>query len=186
MSDWIIEGLPWAMKIVDDTLVWASDLSTLEQRVEEVLERCKQIKITISMKKFQIAEELIFAGYIFGNNGIKPDPEKVECIQNFPRPESVTNIRSFLGMANQLAFLLLHYFHMSVQMRKLTGKGVHWQWLPEHEEEFTKLKNVLSGKLVVQPYDPDVPVTVLTDASRPFGLGSVSYTHLTLPTIYSV
>ena len=63
MSDWIVEGLPWAMKIVDDKLVWASDLSTLEQRVEEVLEHCKQINITISMKKFQIAEEFIFAHF---------------------------------------------------------------------------------------------------------------------------
>ena len=55
-SDWIVEGLPWAMKIVDDTLVWASDLQTLEERVKEVLERCKQINITISKKKFEIAE----------------------------------------------------------------------------------------------------------------------------------
>ena len=57
-SDWIVEGLPWAMKIVDDTLVWASDLQTLEKRVVEVLERCKQINITISKKKFEIAEQL--------------------------------------------------------------------------------------------------------------------------------
>ena len=56
-------------------------------------------------------------------------------------------------------------------MRKLTGKGVQWQWLPEHEDEFKKLKNMLAGKLVVQPYDPDVPITILTDASRLFGLG---------------
>ena len=100
-SDWIVEGLPWAMKIVDDTLVWASDLQTLEERVTEVLERCKQINITISKKKFEIADQLIFAGYIFGAEGIKPDPEKVECIQNFPQPTSATDIRSFLGMANQ-------------------------------------------------------------------------------------
>ena len=43
--------------------------------------------------------------------------------------------------------------------------------MPEHEDEFKKLKNVLAGKLVVQPYDPDVPITILTDASRLFGLG---------------
>ena len=30
---------------------------------------------------------------------------------------------------------------------------------------------MLAGKLVVQPYDPDVPITILTDASRLFGLG---------------
>ena len=68
-SDWIVEGFPWAMKIVDDTLVWASDLHTLEQRVTQVLERCKQLNITISKKKFQIAEELVFAGYVFGAEG---------------------------------------------------------------------------------------------------------------------
>ena len=144
-----------------------------------MLERCKEINITISKKKFEIAEQLIFAGYIFGAEGIKPDPEKVECIQNFPQPTSATDIRSFLGMANQLAFFLPDYSHMSVQMRKLTGKGVQWQWLPEHEEEFSKLKNVLAGKLVVQPYDPELPVTILTDASRLFGLGfALSLIHI--------
>ena len=115
MSDWIVEGLPWT--IVEVNLVWASDLSTLEKRVEEVLERCKKINITISMKKFDIAEELIFAGYIFGAEGIKPDPQKVECIKNFPQLASATDIRWFLGMANQLAFFLPDYSHMSVQMR---------------------------------------------------------------------
>lgn len=48
---------------------------------------------------------------------------------------------------------------------------MQWQSLPEHEEEFSKLKNVLSGKLTVHPYDLDVPVTILTCASRLFGLG---------------
>ena len=88
-----------------------------------------------------------------------------------PRPTSATDVRAFLGMANQLAFFLPDYSHMSVQMRKLTGKGVVWQWLPEHEDEFNRLKNVLAGDLVVQPYNPELDVTILTDASRLFGLG---------------
>ena len=44
--------------------------------------------------------------------------------------------------------------------------------MPEHEDEFKKLKNVLAGKLVVQLYDLDVPITILTDASRLFDSGS--------------
>ena len=93
MSDWIVEGMPWAMKIVDDTLIWVGDMKTLEARVEQVLERCKEINVTISKKKFQIAQRLIFAGYIFSAEGIKPDPSKVECIQNFPRPVCATDVR---------------------------------------------------------------------------------------------
>ena len=89
----------------------------------------------------------------------------MECIQNFPRPACATDVRAFLGMANQLEFFLPDYSHMSVQVRKLTGKGVIWQWLPEHEDEFNRPKNVLAGDLVVQPYNPELDVTILTDAS---------------------
>ena len=41
-SDKIIMGLPWARKIVDDTLIWAKDMTILEQRVRTVLDRCRQ------------------------------------------------------------------------------------------------------------------------------------------------
>ena len=47
-SDKIIIGLPWARKIVDDTLIWAEDIKTLEERVRTVLDRCKQCNVTIS------------------------------------------------------------------------------------------------------------------------------------------
>ena len=130
------------------------------------------------IKKFEISQELAFAGYIFGANGIRPDPGKVECIQKFPMPTCATDVRSFLGIANQLAFFLPDYAHMSVQLRKLTGSGTVWQWLPEHEEEFNRLKDVLAEDLVVQPYDPELPVTILTDASRLFGLGFAMVQHM--------
>ena len=47
MSDWIVEGMPWAMKIVDDTLIWAGDLETLQARIEQVLQRCKELNICL-------------------------------------------------------------------------------------------------------------------------------------------
>ena len=40
--------MPWAMKIVDDTLVWAETLETLQERVEKVLMLCRDINITIA------------------------------------------------------------------------------------------------------------------------------------------
>ena len=49
-SDIIIAGLPYAMKIVDDTIIWAGNESELEERVTTVLQRCADNNITISRK----------------------------------------------------------------------------------------------------------------------------------------
>ena len=63
-SDIIIAGLPYAMKIVDDTIIWASTKAQLEERVTTVLQRCTENNITISRKKFEMGNSIHFAGHI--------------------------------------------------------------------------------------------------------------------------
>jgi len=47
-----------------------------------------------------------FAGHLISSAGIRPDPEKIESISAFPVPKCVSDLRSFLGMANQLGAFL--------------------------------------------------------------------------------
>ena len=116
-SDRIVEGLRWAKKIVDDTLIWAPTHEELIKRIEIVLERCDNIGVTISIKKFEIGQDILFAGYRVTKDGIRPDPEKTLAIRKFPEPKEVTGIRSFLGLANQLTFFVPDFAHMSAKMR---------------------------------------------------------------------
>ena len=51
-SDTVLEGLPFAQKIVDDILVWSPDLPTLVDRIKVIPERCKKINVILSRKKF--------------------------------------------------------------------------------------------------------------------------------------
>lgn len=46
------------------------------------------------------APEVTFLGYAVFARGTQPLPEKVEAIRTFPRPESVKELRQFLGMLN--------------------------------------------------------------------------------------
>ena len=43
-----------------------------------------------------------YVGYIVSSDGIKADPTKIEAISEFPAPTNITELRSFMGMANQL------------------------------------------------------------------------------------
>ena len=52
-SDTVIDGLPWAKKIVDDILVWAPSLPELKIRVETIANNCKKLNITLSKKSLK-------------------------------------------------------------------------------------------------------------------------------------
>ena len=170
-TDRAIEGLPWACKIVDDILVWAPSFTELLDRIRIIAKRCLSLNIVLSKSKLKIGEEVPFAGLIVGPTGVRPDPSRLEAIANFPTPTDTTGVRSFLGLANQLSGFVPDYAHMSRNLRGLTGKGAAFIWLPEHEEEFSQMKKVLSGSLCVSHFRPDLPAILLTDASRLHGLG---------------
>ena len=170
-SDRVVEGFSWCRKIVDDILIWASTPSELESRICEVVQRCKDLHVTLSRSKFQVDPLLKFAGCVVSASGITPDPDRISALVNFPTPSDQTSVRSFLGLCNQLAFFIPDYQHHTVSLRQLTGKGHSFLWLPEHQVEFDKLESILSSNLVVRHFDQSKPVYPLTDASRLFGLG---------------
>ena len=164
-------GFSWARKIVDDTLVWAPDLPTLAHRLRLLLYRCRERGITMSRSKFQVGEEMTFAGHVVSAECVRPDPDLVGSLKNFPRPQTIKDLRAFLGIVNQVAFFVPDLAHMSMHLRQLLKKDNAWAWSLAHEEEFTKLKRLLVSDMVVHPFDPLKPATLITDASRTLGLG---------------
>ena len=56
-SDVLIRGIPWARKIVDDTLIWAKDMEELVSRTRVILDRCRKNNITISKKKLELGRK---------------------------------------------------------------------------------------------------------------------------------
>ena len=102
LSDLVIIGSATAQKIVDDILVTGCTADELVKEVEAVLTNCRRHGITISKRKFRMAEEVSFAGYTVNSKGISPDPKRVEAIREFPTPQDITGVWSFLGLVNQL------------------------------------------------------------------------------------
>ena len=170
-SDFVIEGFEFAKKLVDDILIWAPSLDVLEKLILQILDRCATINVTISKKKFTIATEIQFAGFLISDQGIKPDPQKTAAIASFPSPKNITDLRSFWGLANQLAFFLPDFSHLTCEMRKLLSTKNAFLWLDIHETEFQKLKEILTSELLVKTFDPKLTTMLLTDASRLNGPG---------------
>ena len=88
---------------MDDTLIHDKNLEEHYQRVRAYLTTCRENQITLNRDKFEFAKSsLKFVGYIVGKDGVTADPEKISALTMFPRPKNITELRSFLGLANQL------------------------------------------------------------------------------------
>jgi len=161
----------WFMKIVDDMLIQATDIAMLKKRLTEVFDRCRKAGIKLSLSKMQCGESVKFAGFIVGCDGVKPDPDKTRSISEFPVPESVPELRSFLGLVNQLGFFVPDLAQMTSLMRGLLKKNVAYVWLQEHQDEFEKVKEMLCSDMLVKPFDMSLDTELYTDASRLYGIG---------------
>ena len=140
--------------------------------------------LSIKGSKLQVGQSIKFAGFIVSDKGVSADPEKISAITDFPEPENVRDVRSFLGLANQLGSFVPDLAIVTAPLRALLKKSTAWTWEEPQHSAFSATKRLLTSTSVVCYYDPGLQTILLTDASKLNGLGfaPVSYTHLTLPT----
>ena len=142
-SDIIIAGLPYAMKVVDDKIIWATSEAELKERVATVLQRCADNNITISRVKFEMGNSIQFAGHIILDCSIRPDDDKFAALRNFKQPENVKELRSFLGLVAQFGAFAPDTACLTSHLRQLLQKKTLWVWLPEHKLDFENTKKLL-------------------------------------------
>ncbi|GJP76470.1 hypothetical protein CLOP_g6913, partial [Closterium sp. NIES-67] len=116
--------------------------------------------------------ELEYLGHIVGNNGLKVDPKKVTAVQEWPVPQDVGQVRSFLGLANYFRRFLENYSTIVAPLTALTRKGWAWEWTSECQQAFEEVKRRLTSAPVLVLPDPGKPYEVVTDAST-VGVGAV-------------
>ena len=98
--------------------------------------------------------------------------KKMEDITEWPRPTTVTEVRSFLGLVGYYRIFMKDFSKITSLLTKLTQKNVKFIWTDRCEEHFQLLKDFLTSALVLTLPSGDEGYTVYCDASR-VGLGCV-------------
>ena len=100
-SDEVFEGLK-VKKCDDNIIIAALTLKEAEETLRSVAVRSRERGLTLSLSKFEVGTSVKFAGFILSGACISADPDKVSSIVDFETPTCPKDVRSFLGIVNQL------------------------------------------------------------------------------------
>ncbi|KAF4720238.1 hypothetical protein FOZ62_008522, partial [Perkinsus olseni] len=86
----ILGDLPFVKIYLDDILIFSADMETHVRHLRVVFERLSAANITLGASKCDFAmEEIAYLGHIYDKYGMRPDPDRVRCISEWPLPETV-------------------------------------------------------------------------------------------------
>ena len=173
--------LEWCIIYLDDIIIFSKNPDDHLTRLEGVFERLAKAGLKLKPSKCEFfRSSLKYLGHIVSKNGIATDPRKVKAILDWPRPKTVTEVRSFTGFTNYYRRFIKGYAKVARPLHELTsgenGKKKHSkvQWTDRCQESFDSLKKICSESPVLAYADYAKPFVLHTDASTT-GLGAVLY-----------
>lgn len=167
LVDTTLSGLKDAcLPYMDDILIFSTDIDQHCKDISRVLNRFKEVNLSVQLKKCQIAQSQInFLGHTISREGIKPCPKKIEIVKNYPQPKNEKEIRSFIGLCSYYRRHVPNFAEIAKPLTKLTKKNETFNWTAETETSFQKLKTILTTEpLLIYP-DFSKKFILSTDAS---------------------
>ena len=167
-------NLPGCTNIADDiSYFWQDTRKSTTLMSCSFWSSCLDMNIKLNPGKAQInCKEVPYFGNILSTSGIKPDPANVHVIKDWPVPQSVKALQSFLGNINYMFRLISRLSKLREPMQQLVKKNTGFVWMDHHTKVFNSIKDAISADCLVHFFDPTKPIFIESDASLQ-GIGSI-------------
>ena len=157
----------------NDILVYSRDLTSHVAHVRKAFEILRQHSLFAKVSKCEFFKSSVhYLGHVVSEQGLSPDPAKVQAVANWKVPMNVSEVRSFLGLAGYYRRFIKNFARIAAPLTNLTRKNHPFTWSLREGEAFNQLKTVLQNAPVLQLADQQKDYIVTTDASD-FAMGAV-------------
>lgn len=173
--DTILRGLKWeiCMCYLDDVIIFGRTFHEHNTRLGIVLSCIQKACLVLNSKKCHFGErQALVLGHLVDKDGVRPDPAKTEAVEAFEPPQSVKQLRSFLGLCSYFRRFIPRFADVAYPLTSLLHKNAAFEWTPDCSASFRQLKFLLTSRPILRHFNPSAPTEVHTDASG-VGLGAV-------------
>ncbi|GMI64709.1 hypothetical protein HRI_000140200 [Hibiscus trionum] len=158
---------------IDDILVYSRTEEDHDMHLRTFLQALLENQLYAKLSKCEFwLREVVFLGHVVSVEGIRVDLQKVEAVMSWKVPKSVTEVRSFLGLAGYYCRFVEGFSKIAVPLTKLLQKNVRFEWTEARQQAFEKLKEALMQASVLIQLESGKEFVVYSDASI-VGLGRV-------------
>ena len=153
LMDIVLAGLKWqcCLVYIDDVIIYSH---TFDQHIKDltaVFEALRNANLTLKVSKCHFCRnEIKYLGHIITRNGIKPDPELVSAVKEFPRPQKTKDVQAFLGLTGYYRRFIQNYAKIAKpllkQIRNIDNErntNPHVVWDDQCATAFETLKDKL-------------------------------------------
>ena len=158
---------------IDDIMIYSKSEEEHEEHLRLVLQKLREHQLYAKFSKCEFwIKEVSFLGHIISDGGISVDPGKVRDVLKWNPPQTVTEIRSFLGLAGYYRRFIEGFSKIVKPLTTLLEKGREFKWTEACQASFEELKKRLTTAPVLVMPDLHKGFDIYCDASRQ-GLGCV-------------
>ena len=171
--------LNWCIIYLDDVIIFSKTPEDHVERLWVVLQKLRAAGLKFKPSKCEFFKDHIsYLGHIVSKDRVETDPKKIQVIMDWPVPQTIYDVRSFLGFTNYYRKFMFRYSQIAKPLNGLISgenakkKKAPVEWQNCHQAAFDKLKS-LCGKAPILAYaDYTKSFRVYMDASE-IGLGVV-------------
>ena len=169
--DNILRGLDFAACYIDDVIVFSSSHEEHIKHLKTVLDILSKNHLTINMSKCDFGRsELTFLGFAITPTGFSPPTDKIKAVENYPKPQTIADLRRFLGVLNYYRSSIPHAAQQQSPLteylkgaKKKDKRKIIWTELAE--QTFEACKKSLIEATQSSFLAPSAPLALTTDAS---------------------
>lgn len=158
---------------IDDILIYGKDEKDHDNNLHKVLTRLRENGFKVNGKKCHFRQNTIEClGHIISENGISPNPSKIDSLKDKKQPRNVKEVQSFIGLCSYYRRFVPNFSKIAKPIINLIKKSTKFNWTQDCETAFNTLKEAFTNAPVLTHPDFDKDFYVTTDASYE-GLGGV-------------
>ena len=164
----------WVTIYMDDILIHtADDIVDHRRKVHHILDKLRQNDLFLKPEKCLFEKRTMeFLGVVLEKGTIQMDPTKIKGVADWPRPQTVKDVRAFLGFTGFYRYFIPNYSAIAHPLIDLTRKATPFHWEEPQVKAFKTLKTLMCQKPILRQIDYTKPFFLATNASA-YGMGAV-------------
>lgn len=126
---------------LDDIIVFGETIEEHNRNLLKVLTVLRKYNLKLEPEKCHLLKEkLKYLGHIVDKDGMRPTKDNVQAIRDMKRPQTVKDVRSFMGSVNFYGKFIPNVADLRKPLNDLLKKDHKFVWTNECDKAFNKLR----------------------------------------------